>query len=156
MESGPSTVRAFLSLGSNIGDKRRYLRDAVASMDDVKAVSPVYETDPVGGVEQDSFLNIVVEVHTILSPSALLGRCHELEQAAERVREVRWGPRTLDVDVVWIDGFTSTDPVLTVPHPRAHERNFVMVPLLDLDPQLEIPGYDRAKAFGEVRNVGVL
>jgi len=125
-------------------------------MDDVRAVSPVYETDPVGGVEQDAFLNIVVEVHTILSPSALLDRCQQLEAAAERVREVRWGPRTLDVDVVWIDGFTSNEPVLTVPHPRAHERNFVMVPLLDLDPSLEISGYDPETAFGQVHNLGPL
>jgi 2-amino-4-hydroxy-6-hydroxymethyldihydropteridine diphosphokinase len=152
----PQPVRAFLSLGSNIGDKRRYLRVAVAAIDDVRAVSPVFETDPVGGVEQDSFLNVVVEVHTIRTPDQLLALCQELEAEAERVREIRWGPRTLDVDVVWIDGYTSDDPELTVPHPRAHERNFVMVPLLCLDPDFEMPGYDPDAAFGDVRNVGAL
>ena len=149
-------TRAFLSLGSNIGDSRSYLRDAVAAIDDVRAVSPVYETDPVGGVEQDRFLNIVVEVHTIRTPQELLELCHKLEQAAQRVREIRWGPRTLDVDVVWIDGYTSDDPLLTVPHPRAFERNFVMVPLHDLDPTIELPGYNPDTAYGDVRTVGPL
>lgn len=152
--AGP--VRAFLSLGSNMGDSRTYLRRAVALIDDVQAVSPLYETEPVGGVEQDAFLNIVVQVSTIRSPEELLELCHRLEQEAERVREVRWGPRTLDVDVVWIDGHTSDDPVLTVPHPRAHERNFVMVPLHDLDPTLALAGYDAEAAYGDVRNVGPL
>ncbi|MFW2383186.1 MAG: 2-amino-4-hydroxy-6-hydroxymethyldihydropteridine diphosphokinase [Acidimicrobiales bacterium] len=154
--ANPATVRAFLSLGSNIGDRRKFLRDAVGAIDDVRAVSPVYETEPVGGVEQDAFLNVVVEVHTIRSPQELLALCHELEQAAERTREVRWGPRTLDVDVVWIDGYSSDDPELTVPHPRAHERNFVQVPLFDLDPNLTLPNYDPAAAFGAVQNVGPL
>ncbi len=139
-----------------MGDSRTYLRRAVALIDDVQAVSPLYETEPVGGVEQDAFLNIVVQVSTIRSPEELLELCHRLEQEAERVREVRWGPRTLDVDVVWIDGHTSDDPVLTVPHPRAHERNFVMVPLHDLDPTLALAGYDAEAAYGDVRNVGPL
>lgn len=152
----PATVRAFLSLGSNIGDRRRFLRDAVGAIDDVRAVSPVYETEPVGGVAQDAFLNIMVEVQTIRTPHELLALCHKLEQAAERTREVRWGPRTLDVDVVWIDGYSSDDPELTVPHPRAHERNFVQVPLFDLDPSLTLPNYDPATAFGAVKNVGPL
>jgi 2-amino-4-hydroxy-6-hydroxymethyldihydropteridine diphosphokinase len=154
--AAPKTVRAFLSLGSNIGDRRRYLREAVGAIDDVRAVSPVYETEPVGGVDQDPFLNIVVEVHTIRSPEELLALCHRLEAAADRTREVRWGPRTLDVDVVWIDGFTSEDPDLTVPHPRAHERNFVQVPLFDLDSDLALPGFDPASAIGRVNNVGSL
>lgn len=152
----PPTVRAFLSLGSNIGDRRRYLREAVGSIDDVRAVSAVYETEPVGGVEQAAFLNIVVEVHTIRSPSELLALCHELEQAADRTRELRWGPRTLDVDVIWIDGYRSDDPDLTVPHPRAHERNFVQIPLFDLDPDLTLPGFEPTVALGAVHNVGPL
>ncbi len=150
------TVRAFLSLGSNIGDRQGYLREAVGGIDDVRAVSPVYETEPVGAVDQDPFLNIVVEVHTIRSPQELLALCHRLEAAADRTREVRWGPRTLDVDVVWIDGYTSDDPDLTVPHPRAHERNFVQVPLFDLDRDLTLPGFDPASAFGRVNNIGPL
>ncbi len=155
-ESPPQKVRAFLSIGSNIGDRRAHLRNAVGTIDDVTAVSPVYETEPVGGVAQDAFLNIVVEVNTIRSPAELLALCHQLEQAAERTREVRWGPRTLDVDIIWIEGYTSDDPVLTVPHPRAHERNFVQVPLHDLDPDLTLPGFDPAKAFGDVRSIGAL
>jgi 2-amino-4-hydroxy-6-hydroxymethyldihydropteridine diphosphokinase len=154
-ETTPAT-RAFLAMGSNLGDRRRYLRDAVAALDDVVGVSPVYESEPVGGPDQDPFLNIVVEVSTIRSPARLLDVCHELEQGAERTRSVRWGPRTLDVDVVWIDGFSSEDPELTVPHPRAHERNFVMVPLLDLAPDLVLPGYDPAGAVGAVHNRGPL
>jgi 2-amino-4-hydroxy-6-hydroxymethyldihydropteridine diphosphokinase len=149
-------VRAFLSLGSNIGDRRRYLRDAVGALDDLRAVSPVYETEPVGGVQQAAFLNIVVEVHTIRSPQELLALCHELEEAADRTRELRWGPRTLDVDVIWIDGYSSDDPDLTVPHPRAHERNFVQVPLFDLDAELTLPGFDPDRAFGAVHAVGPL
>ena len=152
----PSTVRAFLGLGSNLGDSRRYLRAAVGAIDDVVAVSPVYETEPVGGPEQEAFLNIVVEVNTIRTPTELLALCHTLEADAERVRELRWGPRTLDVDIVWIDGFRSDEAVLSVPHPRAHERNFVMRPLLDLDPSLEMPGYDRSAAIGQVRALGPL
>lgn len=154
--AAPAPVRAFLSLGSNIGDRRRYLRDAVGALDDVRAVSPVYETEPVGGVQQAAFLNIVVEVLTIRSPDELLAFCHELEAAADRTREVRWGPRTLDVDVIWIDGYSSQDSKLTVPHPRAHERNFVQVPLFDLDPDLTLPGFDPEHAIGAVHNIGPL
>ena len=152
----PTTVRAFLGLGSNLGDSWNYLRAAVAAIDDVVAVSPVYETQPVGGPEQRAFLNVVVEVSTIRTPTELLALCQELEVNADRVREVRWGPRTLDVDVVWIDGYQSDDPVLSVPHPRAHERNFVMAPLLHLDPSLEMPGYEPAAAIGQVRALGPL
>ena len=152
----PAAVRAFLGLGSNLGDRRRYLRSAVGAIDDVVAVSPVYETDPVGGPEQGAFLNIVVEVHTIRTPTELLALCHDLEADADRVRELRWGPRTLDVDVVWIDGYQSDDPVLSIPHPRAHERNFVMRPLFDLDPDLEMLGYEPAVAIGQVRALGPL
>lgn len=156
MSEPAPTTRAFLALGSNLGDRRQYLREAVGALDDVVAVSPVYESEPVGGPAQDQFLNIVVEVLTIRSPERLLAKCHELERGARRTRTVRWGPRTLDVDVVWIDGHTSNDPHLTVPHPRAHERNFVMVPLLDLAPDLIIPAYDPAAAVGTVHNRGPL
>lgn len=152
----PATVRAFLGLGSNVGNSRSYLRAAVGVIDDVVAVSPVYETEPVGGPEQGAFLNIVVEVNTIRTPTELLALCHALEADAGRVREVRWGPRTLDVDVVWIDGYQSDASILSVPHPRAHERNFVMRPLLHLDPSLEMPGYEPAAAIGQVRAVGPL
>lgn len=130
--------RAFLGLGSNLGDRVRYLRDAVLTLQDVGlvAVSPVYETDPVGGPDQDRYLNLVVELHTDRPPHDLLGVCHRLETAADRVRVERWGPRTLDVDVLWIEGVTVDDDDLTVPHPRLWERRFVVAPLHDLAPDL--------------------
>ena len=132
---------AYLGIGSNLGDRLAYLQlavDHLASVPGIRvtAVSPVYETDPVGGPVQDDFLNAVVEIETDLAPPALLTQCAAAEAAAARVRSVRWGPRTLDVDVLWIDGYTSTDPVLTVPHPRMTERAFVLAPLHDLDPAL--------------------
>ena len=149
-------MRAFLALGSNIGDRRTNLRTAVAAIPELVAVSPVYETDPVGGPEQDSFYNIVIELDTERSPQELLALCQELERAAGRVRVVHWGPRTLDVDVLLVGDLVVDDDNLAVPHPRMAERNFVMVPLLDLAPELRIDGYDPTTAFGEVRNIGPL
>lgn len=149
-------ARAFLALGSNIGDSWAILTEAVAAMPDLVAVSPVYETEPVGGPEQDPFLNIVVELDTERSPRELLELCRSLELAAGRERVIRWGPRTLDVDVLLVGDLTVDEDDLTVPHPRMHERNFVMVPLLDLAPDIVVPGYDPAVAFGEVVNVGPL
>ncbi len=125
-------TRAFLGLGSNLGDRLGLLKDAVAAIDDCVAVSGVYETDPVGGPEQGQYLNVVAELDTSLSARSLLELCQWLEASAERVREVRWGPRTLDVDVLWVDGETVDEPDLSVPHPRMFERAFVMVPLGEL------------------------
>ena len=157
------TRRAFLSLGSNLGDRRAHLRRAVdqlraGSSPAVTAVSRVYETDPVGGPEeQGPYLNLVVElaVPEAVDPYRLLEQCHRLEAAAHRVRTVRWGPRTLDVDVVWIDGVTLDDPVLTLPHPRWRERRFVLAPLGELAPEL-VTEADLGTAGGEVRVVGSL
>ena len=97
-------TRAFLGLGSNLGDRRALLRTAVDALPDVVAVSPLYETDPVGGPDQGAFLNLVVDLSTERSARELLAVCAEREAAAERVRVERWGPRTLDVDVLWVDG----------------------------------------------------
>ncbi len=149
-------MRAFLGLGSNLGDRLAYLRNAVADMPDLVAVSPLYESAPVGGPEQGAYLNIVVQLDTRLLPHELLEVCQGLERAAGRERIVRWGPRTLDVDVLWMDGVRVDTHDLTIPHPRMHERNFVMDPLLDLDPAFVHPGYDRAKAYGEVSVIGAL
>lgn len=133
-------MRALLALGSNLGDRRAHLTRAVAAMPDVVAVSDVYETDAVGPGEQGAYLNAVVALDTELSPRELLELCGRLEQAAERVRVERWGPRTLDVDVLWIDGVTVDEPDLVIPHPRMLERRFVQVPLLDVAPDLaELP-----------------
>ncbi len=139
--------RAFLALGSNLGDRRALLAAAVAALDDVVAVSPVYETDPVGGPAQGSYLNIVVELRTERSARELLKVALELETTAGRRRRVRWGPRTLDVDVLWVDGETVDEPDLRVPHPRMYERGFVMVPLGDLAPDLA-PGWTPDGADG--------
>jgi len=140
-------TRAFLSLGSNIGDRRRYLEEAVGSLGaSVRAVSPVYETDPVGGPDQGRFLNLVVELDTDLSPRDLLAVCHRLESGAGRIRQERWGPRSLDVDIVLIDGVTLDDADLQIPHPRMNDRRFVLVPLADLAPELVDPAvFDRAQ-----------
>ncbi len=129
-------TRAYLGLGSNMGDRMGYLQAAVASMGDCVAVSGVYETDPVGGPDQGPFLNVVAELDTDQSARGLLELCRRLEAAADRVREVRWGPRTLDVDVLWVDGEVVDESDLVVPHPRMFERAFVMVPLGELAPDL--------------------
>lgn len=128
--------RAFLGLGSNLGDREKHLRDAIAAMDDVVAVSPVYETDPVGGPEQGPYLNVVVELDTVRTPRELLEVCRDLETRAERVRAERWGPRTLDVDVLIVGELTVDEPDLVVPHPRLWERAFVLIPLADVAPDL--------------------
>jgi 2-amino-4-hydroxy-6-hydroxymethyldihydropteridine diphosphokinase len=149
-------VRALLGLGSNLGDRRRLLADAVDSLDGVVTVSPLYETDPVGGPSgQGAFLNLVVVIETDLTPRQLLGVCHRLEAAADRVRTERWGPRTLDVDILWIDGVTVDEPDLEIPHPRMWSRRFVMAPLADVAPDLAPPDWDRT-CEGEVRQVGYL
>ena len=110
--------RAFLGLGSNIGDRHRFLRDAIDAAPDVVAVSDLFETDPIGGPDQDAYLNVVVQLDTGLRARGLLELCRTLEAAADRTRQIRWGPRTLDVDVLWIDGETVDEEDLTVPHPR--------------------------------------
>ena len=130
-------MRAFLGLGSNLGDRWAELRTAVAGLPDVVAVSPVYETAPVGGpAGQGRFLNLVVELDTELSPRRLLEVARRLEEAAGRVRSERWGPRPLDVDVLLVGDLAVDEPDLQVPHPRLWERAFVLAPLADLAPEL--------------------
>lgn len=149
-------TRAFLGLGSNLEDRLAHLRAAVAALDDVVAVSPVYETDPVGGPDaQGPYLNLVVELDTAIDPWGLLEVCRRLEAAAGRLREVRWGPRTLDVDVLWVDGEIVDDPELQVPHPRMWNRRFVLAPLADLAPDL-VPSALLAAADGDVSLLGAL
>jgi 2-amino-4-hydroxy-6-hydroxymethyldihydropteridine diphosphokinase len=138
-------TRAFLALGSNLGDRVAELRAAVAELPERVAASPVFETAPVGGpADQGAYLNMVVQLDTDASARELLDECHRLEQAANRVRTVRWGPRTLDVDVIWIDGVTVDEPDLRVPHPRFRERPFVLAPLATLAPDIVAPGWDAA------------
>ena len=148
------TRRAFLGLGSNLGERKTYLRGAVDGIADRVAVSSLYETDPVGGPEQGAFLNLVVELQTAATARELLDLCRTLEAEAERVRIERWGPRTLDVDVLWIDGETIDEPDLVVPHPRMFDRAFVMVPLAELPPDIADGWTD--PDTGDVRKVGAL
>jgi 2-amino-4-hydroxy-6-hydroxymethyldihydropteridine diphosphokinase len=130
-------MRALLGFGSNLGDRLEILRAAVRSLDGVVRVSSVYETEPIGGpAGQPDHLNLVVELDTALSPRELLAVCHRLESAAERVREVRWGPRTLDVDVLWHEAGPVDEPDLIVPHPRLAERRFVLEPMAEIAPDL--------------------
>lgn len=134
--AAPPRHRAFLAMGSNLGDRAAILRDAVAAlveMGDLKAVSDVFETAPVGGPGgQGPFLNLVVRLDTARSARELLEVCQQLEGAAHRIRKERWGPRTLDVDVLWVDGEQVAEPDLEVPHPRMFERAFVLAPLEDV------------------------
>jgi 2-amino-4-hydroxy-6-hydroxymethyldihydropteridine diphosphokinase len=132
-------VRAYLGIGANLGDRAATLQRAVDGLHaaglEVVAVSPVYETTPVGGPPQPDYLNAVVEAETVCSPRELLEIAQRLEAAADRVRLERWGPRTLDVDVLLVDDLVVDEPDLVVPHPRMTERAFVLVPLADLDPR---------------------
>lgn len=138
--------RAALALGSNLGDRFEYLQAAVNAITDSPeivpvGVSPVYETDPLGGPEeQPRFLNAVLVVDTTLSPRSLLERAQAAESAFGRTREVPKGPRTLDVDVLAVGDKTADDNDLQVPHPRLAERNFVLIPWADVDPDFSVPG----------------
>ena len=137
-------MRAYLGLGSNLGDRRAHLRAAIAALPDVVAVSPVYETAPVGGPPgQSAYLNLVVALETDLSPRDLLDLANRLEEVAGRVRAEPNGPRTLDVDVLLVGDLVVRDDDLVVPHPRMWQRRFVLAPLADL-------------AEGEVRKLGPL
>ncbi|MEV0640821.1 2-amino-4-hydroxy-6-hydroxymethyldihydropteridine diphosphokinase [Streptomyces sp. NPDC050619] len=139
--------QAVISLGANLGNRLETLQGAIDALEDtpgvrVKAVSPVYETQP-WGVEpgsQPSYFNAVVVLKTTLPPSSLLERAHAIEEAFHRVRDERWGARTLDVDIVAYADIVTDDPHLTLPHPRAHERAFVLAPWHDLEPAAQLPG----------------
>lgn len=134
---------AVLSIGSNQGERLGYLQSAVDALRPwLVTVSPVYQTPPWGPVRQDDFLNAVLICRDPAAerPDVWLQRAHAAENAAGRVREIRWGPRTLDVDVIDVDGIRSDDPTLTLPHPRAAERAFVLVPWLAVRPDAVLAG----------------
>ena len=134
-------MRAVLSNGSNMEDRRALLQTVFDEFaEETVAASPVFATPPWGVTDQDEFLNAVLIVDVDCTPLELLRRGQKLEEAAERVRVRHWGPRTLDVDIVQIDGVTSDDPELTLPHPYAHERAFVLVPWLAADEHAELNG----------------
>ena len=150
-------TRVVIALGSNLGDRLDYLQSGLDGLFDTPrlvflAVSPVYETTPVGGPEQPDYLNAVAIGETTLPAQAVLERCHSLEDAFGRVRGERWGPRTLDLDLIVYGDEVSDSPGLTLPHPRARERAFVLAPWHDADPDAELPGQGRVadllKALG--------
>jgi len=136
--------QAFIGLGSNLGDRLRWLQHAVINLQEtagieVSRVSSVYETEPIGPVTQGWFFNAVVEINTSLDPMALLTRTQNIEQALERVRRSRWGPRTIDLDILLYDGLEVRTATLEIPHPEVCNRAFVMIPLLELVPDITLP-----------------
>jgi len=152
-----SSHRAFIALGSNLGDRREFLRMGVAGLDRVVAMSQVYETDPVGGPDdQGAYLNMVVEIETPLDPFALLRRCQRIEGEAMRQRVVRWGPRTLDVDIIMYDDATIETADLVVPHPHFAERRFVLTPLAEIAPECCPAGWDERLEPAGITAVGPL
>ncbi len=164
--SAKTVKTAFLALGSNLGDRLGCLAVAVRQLQTNKAMrilqaSSVYETPPVGVVEQPDFLNLVVEVRTDLSAEHLLDHALGVEARLGRVRRERWGPRTIDIDLLWYEGITIASPTLTLPHPRLMERAFVVVPLAEIAPQLSIGGRtvgEQAIQLGDaaIKNLGPL
>lgn len=138
--------RVAFGLGANLGDRVAALQGAVDRLAPhlvAPAVSSVYESSPVGGVEQPDYANAVLVGDSDAEPLALLALAHEAEQAWHRTREVRWGPRTLDVDVLVVGDVVSDDPELTLPHPRIRERGFVLLPWAEADPDAELPDGSR-------------
>ncbi|MFN8184147.1 MAG: 2-amino-4-hydroxy-6-hydroxymethyldihydropteridine diphosphokinase [Candidatus Nanopelagicales bacterium] len=143
-------TRVALSIGANLGDRLGALQYAVAevaTLGTLLAVSDVYETDPVGGPEQPEYYNAVIVLETSQPPGEVLAAAQRAEQGRGRTREVRWGARTLDVDVLAYGRRVSADPVLTLPHPRALQRGFVMIPWAQIDPDFQLPD---GRSVGEV------
>ncbi|HSF30903.1 MAG TPA: 2-amino-4-hydroxy-6-hydroxymethyldihydropteridine diphosphokinase [Candidatus Tectomicrobia bacterium] len=137
-------MRAFIGLGSNVGDRLGFLQQAVMRLREVAGVqvtkaSSVYETEPVGPVDQAWFLNAVVEVETSLSPHALLDQTQQIERGLGRDTTYRWGPRTIDLDILLHDDIQVKTATLEIPHAELCHRAFVMIPLLELDPDLSLP-----------------
>lgn len=147
--SGMAPLRhVTYSLGSNLGDRLEYLQGATNLLRQtpgmkLTGVSSVYETDPIGLTDQPLFLNIVVQVESTLASTVMLERAHAIEEAFDRVRTVQFGPRTIDVDLIAVADRVINNDVLTLPHPRAHERAFVLVPWLELEPEAELVGHGR-------------
>lgn len=155
-------MHSVLALGSNLGERLETLAEGVADVVEhplvrLVDVSPVVQTQPVGGpAEQPLYLNMVMEIETELSPTELLAHCQAVEAQHHRERIVRWGPRTLDVDIITYNDLQQDDPELTLPHPRAAERAFVLVPWLLMNPQATLAGRtvrELAAAADDLRGV---
>jgi len=152
--SARNPVRVFLGLGSNMGDRHQLLAKAVNELPGLHAVSGLYETAPIGGPTQDPYFNLVAEIYTELSPYDLLHACQDLEQSAGRVRLERWGPRTLDIDILLYGELRLGDLDLTIPHPRMYERAFVLQPLAELAPELLPANWELAVADQSIQRLG--
>ena len=145
-------------LGANLGDRQAAMQQSIdqicaGSGITPVAVSAIVETDPVGGPEQPDYLNAVLVVDSDLAPSELLRLAQAAEVSAGRIREIRWGPRTLDVDLLAVGELISADPNLTLPHPRAHERGFVLLPWAEVDPSASLPGHGLVEALARVVDI---
>lgn len=155
---------AYIGLGSNIGDREKHLENAIEKLRevdgvDVTQVSSIYETDPVGFIDQDDFLNAVVEVDTALTPQDLLGATKRIEIELKRVKKDHWGPRIIDLDILLYDDATLAEPHLNLPHPEVKNRAFVLVPLVEIAPEKRLPSGERVSdlllELGEVSGVKV-
>lgn len=151
---------AYLGLGSNLGDRLGTLRKAVEQLHKDPAIrlgkiSSVYATKPVGVVDQPDFLNLVMEIETAHTPAELLTATQRIEHALGRVRQERWGARTIDLDLLWFEGVRSDDARLTLPHPRAKERSFVLIPWAEIAPQLKLEGESLATLANRVGAEGM-
>ncbi|MEQ2129783.1 2-amino-4-hydroxy-6-hydroxymethyldihydropteridine diphosphokinase [Caldanaerobacter subterraneus] len=138
-------TEVYLSLGSNLGDREKYLKEAVKRLKSnknivLKKLSPIYETKPVGYLEQDNFLNAAILIETDLTPYELLDVTTSIEAELKRERTIKWGPRTIDIDILLYDGLILNDEKLTIPHPHMWERAFVLIPLRDINPSLSKNG----------------
>ena len=138
-------VDAYIALGSNIGNRLGYIQKAIKAICKLEntcvvKVSEIYETNPVGYVEQDKFLNMVIMIKTCFTPFELLEKLQEIEHMLKRKRVIHWGPRTIDLDILTFDGITLHDPKLTIPHPEMLKRAFVLIPLKDIAPDIKFYG----------------
>lgn len=154
--------RVFLSVGSNMGDRKQYIQEAVKELKEhplisVRRVSDLIVTEPYGGVEQEDFLNGAIELETLLTPRELLEALHEIEAAAGRVRELRWGPRTLDLDIIFYDRLVYEDDALVIPHQDMENRRFVLEPMNVLAPNYRHPvlGKTIAQLLAQVTNTKI-
>jgi len=153
---------AYLSLGSNLGERRENLRAAIRMLEDrasciITVVSSLYETKPVGLVEQPDFLNAVIAVKTTLSPADLLERCMKTEETLGRQRTIRWGPRVIDIDILLYEDVSMETENLIIPHPRMAERAFVLIPLAEIAPDVQIgDGMTAFEAAGRISSDGVV
>lgn len=139
-----NAVTAYIGLGSNLGDRKKHLQNALKMLEiadgiNLSKISPFYETKPVGYTEQPQFLNCAAEITTNLTPYELLKTCLHIEEALKRIRTIHWGPRTVDLDILFYGDLVMDDETLTIPHPRIQEREFVLVPLIDIAPGLIHP-----------------